>query len=312
MVSIVKHNLKIPNPILPIELLTNVLDKADICSKIIKMTRNGVAVFDFKTKKLIRNINSFWYFKLSVSKCGRFVVGSNENFPVKIWNINSGLEVPIDVELSSEYAPLHTFTMNNELLITCNNEIYSFVFCNDTNMWKCNFIYEFENIKFIAFIKANDSTNKFIFSSDTGYVYIMNSTSTNIENILDNFIDKEIININFTNNIIIISTFNENIAFIKTNQLDYKKIVLQKPKPKSRSIIHQFYISNYHILPCFTKVIGGFYNLSFIWDLTTGNIIKKINLYMGEFTSLSPNGTYMVSCQRTSSKINIIDIKDLF
>ncbi len=304
MVSIIRQSIKVSeNSVLPQELISHILEKADLCSKIVKLSNNGISIFDFKSLKLIRNIKSNYLFKLSLSKCGNFVVGSNEHYPVHIWNINSGLKINIDIELEDEptESPAHTFSLNNELLITHKNRIYSFEFSKEHKKWIVNHIYEIPEYSSIIYIEHNNSEHKFACVTTSRNIYILNSLTKTIETTLSE-IDYYIISIMFNKHFIIVAGLHETCVFNLNNN---NKILLQNPTLSS-----SFYIDQFFLMPCLTKVIGGSYHCSFIWDINTGHIIQNLNIKMNKYYTLTPGNTQIVSSDR-DKRIKIVDLKDI-
>jgi WD40 repeat protein len=316
MVSVIGLPIKIPEEkecVLPLELITDVLKRADLCSKIIKLTDDGIAVVDFITRKLIRNIKSKYFFKLSVSRCGNFVVGSSGSYPVDVWNINTGLKVTIDPvhsDLRFE-APSHTFTLNNELLVTVKNRVFSFEFDRKRNSWIINFVYEImDDNAGICCIQANQSEHTFACATYSRKVYIFNSLSKQVEMVVNTkgmSSDDEIISLEFNKHILIISGIEIKYAFDFNTT---RGVLLQKPAPRSRSVMDVININKFCLLPCLTKVIGGSNGISFVWDIKTGKIIKRVDVRIQSFSSLTPEGTQLVTCERSSS-VSIINLLDL-
>lgn len=314
MVSIIRQYIKIPDEYgLPQELAETILEKADSCSKLVKLTDTGISVFNFNTKKLIRNIKSKYYFQLSVSNCGKFAVGSNEQYPIDIWNINTGLSIKIDSTFENQLAaPVHTFSLNNELLVTYKNSIYSYEFSVEQNSFINNHVYEIPDEQdMIIYIKPNYSDNTFACASSSGKVYIFNSLTKTFVRRLD-------ISINPVEDYIISLTFNKHILFVIANDIklifNLKKnssIILQKPKSPLRSIIYEININEFHLLPCLKKAIGSSNGLSLVWDVKTGRIIKRLNIPVSSLKSLTPEGTQLVSCERHKNIINVVDLSDL-
>ena len=183
MVSIIRQSsINLPYEYsLPEELLRPILEKADLCSKIVKLSSTGISVFDFNTHELIRNIDSIYYFNLSVSICGTFVVASNE-YIIHIWNINTGLKVNIDYEFLNETIEqrFHTFTLNNELLITYQNRIHSFEYSEEQKSWVLNHVYELGDTTGIICIKQNQTEHTFACATISGTIYIYNSLSKSV------------------------------------------------------------------------------------------------------------------------------------
>ena len=85
-------------------------------------------------------------------------------------------------------------------------------------------------------------------------------------------------------------------------------VILQRPT--GILDFEQVYVSNFYILPCLTKVIGSSRQTSYVWDIKTGQIIKRLNYFINIFYTLTPGGSQLVTCNRTDN-ISTIDILDL-
>jgi WD40 repeat protein len=312
MVSIIRQSINLPDQcILPHELIKPILDKVN--NKIVKLSSNGLSVFDFNTRQLIRTIESCCYFKLSVSRCGNFAVCSNENLPIHIWNINTGLKVQINkVFANKSRIQLHTFTLNNELLLPYKNCIYSFEYSEEQESWILNHVYEItENVDFVS-IQHNQLEHTFACATTSGNIYIFNSLYKTQSNMLVN--TNIILSIQFNNNILVVIGMNGNYVLdISTNT----RTDLQKPDELSN---YQYsHIGNFFLLPCLTKLIGtsrvtSFIldtQIAFIWDIQTGQFIKRLNNVIDIFNTLSPEGTQIVTCNRSDSSIILHNIQDL-
>jgi hypothetical protein len=314
MVSITRQPIKIPDECgLPQELVKAILEKADMCEKVIKLTDNGISVFDFNTQTLIRNIKSKYYFKLSVSMCGIFAVGSNEHYPVDIWNINTGLAIKIEGTFENYIStPLHTFSLNNELLVTYKNSIYSYEFSEAHDCFIINHVYKIpDEHGVIIYITHNKYEHTFACALDSGKVYIFNSLTKTIisHDISINLVDDYIMSLTFAKKILFVVANDIKLIF---NLTTGSNVMVQKPKTNSRSVLYYINISEFYLLPCLTKAIGFSHGLSLIWDVKTGRIIKRVNmsLFFG-LNATTPEGTKLVSCDRHKDIINIIDLINL-
>ncbi len=316
MVSIIRQHINIPeNSILPRELADIVLDKADLCSKIVTLTDNGILILDYKTRRLIRNIKYMYYFRLSVSRCGNYAVASNEHYPVHVWNINTGLRETIeDFPFSSDNIPYHTFSLNNELLVTYKNYVYSFQL-SDKLHWILNYRYEImDSSSNIFCIQSNTKDHTFACVNLEERIYIFNSITKNIDHVIDirqrnspNIMDLWFF-IDFNSHFIGIIKGPKTVVYnLKTNST----VVLQKPKSASRSIMDRIEIKKMHILPCLTKAICGCaYGVTFLFDIKTGQIIKKLDSFMNVFSTLTPCNTQIVTSDR-DKHMRIINLQDL-
>ena len=314
MVSITRQPIKIPDEYgLPQELVASVLQKADPCEKVIKLTDHGITVLDFNTKQVIRNIKSKYYFKLSVSNCGTYAAGSDEYYPVDIWNINTGLPVKIECTFENIFSsPLHTFSLNNELLVTYKNSIYSYEFSVEKNSFIINHVYQIPDaLTIILYITHNKYEHTFACALDSGKVYIFNSLTKTIlsHNISINLVDDYIMSLIFARKILIVVANDIKMIFNLTTN---SNVMVQKPKTNSRSVLYYINITKFYLLPCLTKAIGSSHGLSLMWDVNTGRIIKRVNIsvFFG-LTGTTPEGTKLVSCDRHKNIINIIDLINL-
>ncbi len=312
MVSITRLPIKISEEHgLPQELVTPIFEKADLCDKVIKLTDEGISIYDFNTGELIRTIKSKYYFSLSVSNCGTFAVGSNEHYPVHIWNINNGLSVKIDQTFDNQISsPLHTFSLNNELLVTNKNCIYSYEFSQTSEVFSINYVYKITNDVIIIYITSNKTEHMFACALDSGEVYIFNSLMKVQTIVLDRLIipvDDYIKSLTFEKQLLFVVANNMKIIL---NLATKTKVVLQKPKPVP-GLIHYINVNNFYLLNCLTKAIGSSNGLSFMWDVNTGRIIKRLNISVSSLNGLTPGSTKLVSCNRHKNDIHIIDLDNL-
>jgi hypothetical protein len=56
-----------------------------------------------------------------------------------------------------------------------------------------------------------------------------------------------------------------------------------------------FCVKNYMLMPCLTKFIGTINNRTYMWDATTGRVIKKLAVHIDNDCSFSPKYQYIVS-----------------
>jgi WD40 repeat protein len=249
-------------------------------------------------------------FKMSVSPCGTFVVGSNENLPVHIWNINDGTIVGKIKFTPVQYRiPYHTFTKNNELLVEYNNIITSYIYSTETNSWICKETYTIpDNTGVITELAANVADNRFACGTNKGYVYIFNTENkqmiTLTDIIIPNSDTNEITKIIFNKNILIIGSWNGNNIVYNLNTKSY--IYLEKPKQRRHLT---FIMTNFVLFPCLTKAIAAFNFNTYIWSTLTGKIIQKCGFNLSSYYTLSPEGTKLITCDNDEeSEIKIFDL----
>ncbi len=102
----------------------------------------------------------------------------------------------------------------------------------------------------------------------------------------------EITSIAFNNNKLAVSSIATNNILFDMNTNTQIKI----EKPVMQYYGSYFNINNYMFTPCFTKFIGTFNNTSFMWDATTGKLIKQLSMILQENCTFTPYGTKLVSC----------------
>ncbi len=308
MVSIIKSQNNPSNPVLPEEVMSIVYDFADICSYVFKTTCNGVEMYDFNTMKKVREIRTLWLFEMSVSPCGTFVVGSNEHSRVHIWNMLTGeLVEKIELRTGFEETPRHLFTPEGELLVACKNFINSFKYSPETKTFQWTRetrIPEEDGI--ITRICYNNGL--LACGTNTGNIYIFNSSKTLVRTITDFSTDeyREINSIDIKNNKLVASTWGKkNVCFdLKTNL----KAVFEKPKFGNHRT--PFIVDNLLITPCGTKVIGSYDCATFMWDFSTGKIVRKLAIKPHSVRTFSPGGSKLITSSR-DEKIEVIDWRSL-
>jgi hypothetical protein len=205
MVSIVPYDNNLLNNLnLPAELVINIVKLGDISSHVVIVNhKTRIVIYDINTLEIIKTININNINKIinmSVSKCGNYVVGSNET-NVCIWNLKtSELVQVIDVEFDPIYdeqrdgkfrivgsyygnngEPVHTFNANNELLIACNSQIKSYHLqnVNENPRFVESATFQIPYETKIVCISTNPSNNMFACGDLGGNVHIFNSTEGN-------------------------------------------------------------------------------------------------------------------------------------
>ena len=315
MAFIIPFNEKILNTNtynkLPIELINHVFSFGDVCSYIITIGNNCIRIHDFNSHEIIRTIQTFNLLHISVSKCFKYVVGSNESL-IGIWNLeNNSLVQEINLEnitnmngvnmghymLTSHGEPIHTFTPNNKLLIASGNQIKSYILEN--NIWIEKETYVVPNTRaIIVCLTSNTSDGLFACGTSSGDVYIYNSINNNFIHTFTtrvSFMRSDhvpgITSIAFNQNILVVSSIGRNHRLLNLSTMNTIKI--EEPA-------HQFYgsyflVKNYMITPCLTKFIGTINDSTYMWDATTGRVIKKLDIIIDDDCSFSPKYTYIVS-----------------
>ncbi len=280
----------------------------DDCFSIVKKTSNKIEIFDFNTLELSKVINTVcWLFQISVSFCGKFVAGSNEKNYVFVWNIETGDLIEKIVLNDLDYQPFHTFTPDGNLMIGYATRIYCFSYSSDINKFQMNYTYTIPETDTIITSVVHNSSDMFACGTNSGSIYVFNTTSNQLVHTLSEFTTNkdehnEIYSIDFKNNMLVASSWGKKqICFDlakNTNQ------VLEKPKFGNYHT--PFIISNLLITPCVTKVIGTYNYHTFIWDLSTGKIIKKMDFDIHSEHAFTPDGSKLV----ISSGDQIIKILD--
>jgi len=276
----IKQNIDIKNPIIPQHLLINILNNADLCSKVILLDFDNILIFDFNTKKLIKSIKLTNYMtNLSVNSDGTIAVISNEEPIIYIWDLNNSIEIyKIDIDYAS-WVPVHTFN-NNELLIGCGSVIKHYTF-NNLILLQSEISFTIKDEYDITVITSNN-LNKIACGTNLGNINIFNNKLI----LLYTFtIDTNLYikSLSFKNNILLISSFYCIIYDLNTNTFryildEYNEIVWDK-----RIVL----------LPCMTKIIGidKYLNSSdlFVWNMNTCKLIKQIKTSINNYT-LTPGG----------------------
>jgi WD40 repeat protein len=322
MVSIVPYdNNLLSNLNLPVELVSNIVKLGDISSHVVIVNhKTRIVIYDINTLEIIKSININNINKIinmSVSKCGNYVVGSNET-NVCIWNLKSSeLVQVIEVDFDPIYdeqrdgkfrivgsyygnngEPVHTFNSNNELLIACNYQIKSYHLQNiDENprfVESATFKIPYETK--IVCISANPSNNMFACGDLGGNVYIFNSneghqqpihTFTTRQALMRSDHYPEITSIAFNRNILVVSSVGTNNILVDLNTMNIIKI----EKPQIEYSGSTFNVKNYMLMPCNTKFIGTYNNITFMWNAITGKVIKKLNMRLENDCAMTPDGT---------------------
>jgi hypothetical protein len=280
------------------------LSNADICSHIIVNKYDCIEVYDFYSHELIKTINiqplSILY-NMSVSKCYKYIIGSDES-QLCIWNIeDSTLIQNISVEFNPIYnperdgpnrfigsqtngEPIHTFTIDNKLLVASYNKIKKYI--NLYNLWMEETIYELTSESHIVCISANVSNaNMFACGDIHGDIYIFNdsqmiySFTTRVLMMRSDHLP-EITSIAFNNNILVVSSIGTNNILLNLETMT--RIRIEEPVLEYR--YSYFNIKNYLITPCMKYFIGTFNNKSYMWDALTGKIIKELPVLLEDIT----------------------------
>ncbi len=324
MVSIVPYdNNLLSNLKLPVELVSNIVKLGDISSHIVIANhKTRIVIYDINTLEVIKkifinDINKI--INMSVSKCGKYVVCSNET-KVCILNLKtSELVNIIEVEFDPIYdeqrdgkfrivgsyygnngEPVHTFNSNNELLIACNAQIKSYYYNNDNLRFVEKDTYQIPYDTHIVCISANPSNNMFACGDLSGNVYIFNSTEgnnpihtvTTRQALMRSDHYPEITSIAFNQNILVVSSVGTNNIIVDVNTMNIIKI----EKPQIQYSGSGFTVKNYILSPCNTKFIGTYNNITFMWDAITGKIIKQFkNMLLENNCSFTPDGAKIVS-----------------
>jgi WD40 repeat protein len=255
MVSIVPYENKLLTHLkLPSELVSIIVKFGDISSYIIiAKDVKSINIYDITTLDLIKKIPSHPLDKIinmSVSKCGNYVVGSNET-QVCIWNLKtSELVRTIDVDFDAIYdeerdgdfrlagnyynfngEPVHTFTSNNELLVACNSQIKSYQYNSENKNWVDKYTYNIPEETKITCITANKSDNMFACGDLDGYVYIYSTDNqtllhelTTRQRLMRSDHYPEITSMAFNQNILVVSSIGSNNILVDLNTMIIIKI----------------------------------------------------------------------------------------
>lgn len=267
----------------------------------------GISIYDINDKKLLKKIDTFQLKHMSVSKCGKFVVGSNY-YHVCIWNIKSSLMIQsIDVDFVpildcynicsySNGEPVHTFTINNELLIACNDKITKYHLVD--NIWIDEAIYQLPSNTHITCISANLSTNTFAVGDLNGNVYIYNCDtidlvhkfSTKLPGLNRTDLYPEITSISFNKHLIVVSSNSMNNILFNLNTMTLKRI-------NSHDNMCMHFLTHLLLTPCLTKFIGSSYrtNKTYMWDANTGDYIKTLDIFVDTDSIFTLDGNKLIS-----------------
>lgn len=307
MVSIIKKHNNITDSILPPEVINCIFNYADMCSSIVKMNNEEIEIFDFNTLKRTMVIKSpIWLFQMSVSSCGKFIVGSNEKSNLYIWNMLSGDLIQKIVLSETDCMPLHTFTPDGDLLVGHDTYVHYFTYSSEMGLFQKEFIFTLPEHGSITRV-AHNSVNMYAFGTNTGYIFIFNINTKNsvpkLVHTLTQFTNddvNEIDCINFNKNILVASSWGKKqICFDLTTNTHH---LLEKPKFGNYRT--PFIVSNLLITPCMKQVIGSYNFKTFLWDLSTGKIVKKLNFDVHNYHTFTPGGSkFIISCSYQSLKI---------
>ncbi len=315
MVSIIPMDPSKINTDMPLELLAPIISKANMYSYIIKKRNNFIDIYDFYTLELVKVIETFYIHHLSVSKCGKFIVCSNETI-VRIFKLDdSSIVQDITVNFVPIYdekrdgnlrltksegngEPIHTFTVNNDLLIACGNSIIKYSL--DINRWNKVHTYVLPDDLIIVKITSNLTTNTFACGTLGGSVYVFDM---NINHLIYDFTTvfglirsdgfPEIVSIAFNKNVLVASSMGGNNILLDLNT-NTQKIVKGPPFIRSGN---SFSIKNYLLTPCCTKFIGYsmLYRTTCMWDALTGEFIKTLDINMDQQDCIFA-GSKLISC----------------
>ena len=321
MVSIMPYDYNVINEapqkvsILPEEVIDIICKYLNM---VVKKDETGFSIYNSHNMTLIKKIDTFPLFHISVSKCGKYVVGSNEQH-VCIWNICNSLMVKsINIDFSPVYdtegfnlyhvvhhqsngEPVHTFTADNELLIAYNRniDVYHLV----DNEWTEKKTYNLSDISSIiskiVCITASSTTNTFAVGDLYGQVCIYNLDADNISVVYsfstipqlfrtDYYL--EIMFMTITNNFLIVTSKSKENFIVDLNTMSRVKIITPQH-------VGCFFGTNYLLTPCGTKIIGSCTNFkhTYMWDALSGAFIKRLDIYIGENSVFTPNGKKIIS-----------------
>jgi len=312
MLSIVPFNEDIiTNSKLPIEIIKHVFTFNDICSHIITIGKNCINIYDFNTNEIIKTIDTFNVLHMSVSKCFKYIVGSNDS-RLCIWNLE---DLSLVQDINFDYTPdlnedtmryyslsnhgesIHTFTSNNNLLIGFGHKVKSYIL--EKNIWIENDQYElpYEHCV-IACITANTTTDLIACGDLYGSVYIYNLIN---KNLVHKFTTRSLLvrtdhasaitSIAFNENILVVSSIGRNHILLNLSTM--QQIRIEEPDRYHNG--SYFYIKNYMLTPCLTKFIGTIYDRTYLWDAINGRVIKRLKIVIEDDCSFSPKGKYIVS-----------------
>ena len=339
MVSIVPYdNNLLKNLKLPYEIISMIVKLGDISPYIIiAKDETSINIYDINTLKFIKKILSHPLDKIinmSVSKCGNYVVGSNET-QVCIWNLQtSELVHTIDVNFHAIYdeerdgpfrfygnyynfngEPVHTFTSNNELLVACNSQIKSYYYNSENKNWVDKDTYTLPYETKITVITANKSDNTFACGDLGGNVFIYSMDNqellheiTTREALMRSDHYPEITSIAFNKNIIVISSVGTNNLLVDLTTMNIIKI--EQPPREFGSAF--FTLQNYMLTLCNTKFIGTYNQKTYMWDAITGKVIKQLDFVLEDDCNITPDGTKIVSngWQKWQSGLRVFEYED--
>jgi WD40 repeat protein len=311
---------------LPVEIINIIMNIGDIAQYIIIKDLNAIKIIDYNSHMLIRTIPMLNLLHVSVSNCGNYVVGSDES-RICIWNIEDGVLIQ---EIQAEYIhdvdeenmgyyrhsnhgePVHTFTVDNNLLIASGHKVKLFNLVN--NIWIELDTFEIPNVNsVIVNITANRNTNMFACGDLCGDVYIYDyNTHTLIHNfttrrgLLRSDHAPSITSIAFNNNILVVSSVGRNNILFNLSTMEG----IQVEKPDEPYSGPYFIVENYMFTPDMTKIIGTFNNRTYIWDATTGRLIKKSRFTIFNTCSFSPQNQFIIS-YNMHSEISVVKYNEL-
>jgi WD40 repeat protein len=306
MLSVIKSKYNLPtNDILPQEIMIDVFNFADMCSYIFHQKENNKFIkYDFNT---LQKIDEFTIPLLSnndiirsaVSPCGNFIAALHYSTKcISILNINENLIQKIFLE---QHLVEHmTFTQNSGLLITCDNLIYRYIYSSEEE-WVRTYTYEIPKSYGIITYITHDSDNMFLCYTIKGYLCIYDMKK---DSLVHEFTDiKTSYEIIWWSNNISSIDFNQNKLIISIHGLidKYIYIDLKTKTHKKLDILSEGgkRIDKMLFTPGLKKVIGysGFYNKTYLWDLESGKILKKLNISIDKLDTFTPGGSRLI-CQK--------------
>lgn len=309
MVSIIPFDCSKLNTRMSLDICKVILTHADICSYIIIKKYDRIEIYDFHSYELINTINIEPLTNLhnmSVSKCYKYIIGSDESH-LCIWNIEDfSLIQTIDIKFKPIFdtdehinsntngEAVHTFTINNKLLVANYNKIKQY--SNTSGIWIKETNYKINYEHHIVCITTNISNeNMFACGTIYGDVFIFNNSTmvysfTTCLPLMRSDHLPEITSIAFNKNILVVSSIGKNNLLLNMDTMSITKIeepILDYP-------FCYFTIDNYLITPCMKYFIGTFNSKSYMWDTLTGKIIKELPIIL-ETISYTPEYTKIVS-----------------
>jgi len=300
MVSIIK------TPIITNDKLPNELMNADMCSSIIKIGGEGIEVYDFNTLEKKKDIKTFYLFDMSASPCGTFAAGTNENPNIHIWDTKSGELVQV-IKLSG-FAPKHTFTPTNELLVSIENCIFSYNYCTETKQWVLNHTYTIPTTSGLIVKIEHNKEHLFACGTNTGHIHVFDTNSQKMTGTLEQFVsgdESEIYSLTFFKNMLAASSWNGiNITIdISTGKHTVLENLTSIFSCKSVNIF------NLLLTPSLTYVIASKNYKTYVWDVSTGKIVEVLDInILEEHSTFTPGGTKLVFTSR-DSQIKVVDWK---